>query len=326
MKAWLINLVLATALFCLSVQLVFAQKAKTDTEDEPQRVHAMVADPGVIITMCIESGNIVVLGGDRREVRVTAEDADRVTLRSESGSMPTTPAKRIEVVVTESSNMGLFGFGDCRGTGDLDLQVPRGAIIYVKTRDGDIEISDVAEVRAETTTGGVGLMRIAKAIEASTVAGDVSIEDSNGPVRLNSMSGNLEAIRTRATGPSDLMHVKTISGDIRLEQIAQQRIEAGTITGDIMLNGPLAPGGFYDFKTTTGDVTVTMPANVSFRVTAKVSEGGEVITDFPLKYSAVKPLSDAMSSGKLAGSYGTGEAPATLNIVSFNGTLRLHKK
>jgi hypothetical protein len=111
-----------------------------------------------------------------------------------------------------------------------------------------------------------------------------------------------------------------------LEQIAQPRVEASTITGEVSFAGSLAQGGFYAFNTTTGDITLIMPDTVSFQVTAKVSQGGEVITEFPLKYTGGISTFDAMSSGKLAGSFGTGPSPATLNLVSFSGTLRLRKK
>lgn len=326
MKSKLFKIVLTVAALLLCLPIVYAQNAGKDKVEESQSVRSIAAESGVVITMCLESGNIVVVGGDRREVRVTAEDSGRVTLRPAEGSRPSAPATRLEVVVADSPKSGQVDFGECHGTSDLDLEVPRGATIYVKTRDGDIEISDVGEVRAETSTGSISLMRIAKAVEASTVSGDVSMEESNGRIRLRSISGNLDAIRANVVEPNDFLYAKTISGDVKLEQIAQQRVEAGTITGDVTLTGPLAPGGFYDFKTTTGDVTLNMPDSVTFQVTAKVSQGGEVITDFPLKYSGGISSWDAMSSGKLAGSYGTGTAPATLNLVSFSGTLRLRKK
>jgi hypothetical protein len=332
MKSKLIKIFITLSALLFSASIVFAQKPdkdkedKEDKEEEPQSVLSIAADPGIVITMCLESGNIVVSGGDRREVRVTAEEPASVTFRPAKGSNASGPATRLEVVVSASPQSGPPQFGECRGSSDMDLEVPRGATVYLKTQDGDIEISNVAEVRAETSTGNINLQHVAKAVEASTVSGNVALEESNGRIRLRSISGNLEAIRAKVVEPNDFLYAKTISGDVRLEQIAQPRVEAGTITGEVTLTGPLAQGGFYSFNTTTGDITLDLPDTVSFQVTAKVSQGGEVITEFPLKYTGGISTFDAMSSGKLAGSFGTGASPAIINLVSFSGTLRLRKK
>ena len=332
MKPSAFKIFFAFATLVLSVSVAFAQKhdkakvERAEELDDPQTTRMVAADPGIVVTMCLESGNIVVVGGDGREVRVTAERSASISLRPMEGGKTAAPATRVEVVVIDSQKEDVTEFGECRGSSDVDIEVPRGATLYVTTRDGDIDISNVSEVRAETTGGNISLRRIGRAVEAATVGGDISLEESAGRIRLRSISGSIDAIKAKAVEGSDFLFVKTISGDVRLEQVSQPRVEAGTITGEISLAGPLAQGGFYGFNTVTGDVTLTMPDSVSFEVTAKVSQGGEVITDFPLKYADGISTRDVMSSGKLAGSYGAGSSPAKLNLVSFSGTLRLRKK
>lgn len=329
MKPKLFNIVIALLSLLLSMPLVFAQEEeKEDAEDAPQQsqVRVMPADPAVVISLCLESGNISVVGGDRREVRVSGDNDALVTLRRTENPNATTPATRLEVLVSDSPKELPLRFGECRGTTDIELEVPRGATLYVKTREGDVEISDVGEVRAETSSGNISVRRVAKAVEATSVSGDIALEESNGRIRLRSISGSIEAVNAKVIEPNDFLYANTMSGDVRLEQIAQPRVEASAITGEVSLTGPLARGGSYSFKTTTGDITLSMPDSVSFQVTAKVSQGGEVITDFPLKYTGGTPAVDVISSGKLIGSYGTGPAAATLNLVSFSGTLRLRKQ
>jgi Putative adhesin len=326
MKTKYLNLIIVVAALFLSPTLTIAQADSENPEDEPQSVQSIAVDPAVVVIVCLESGNIFVKGGERRELRVKADETARVTLVSGEGTRSSTPATRVEVMVTNQDNPEAKAVGECHGSSDLDLEVPRGATIYVKTRDGDIDISDVAEVKAESLSGNIGMMRIARAAEASTVNGDVSLEQSNGRIRLRSISGNLEAFNAKSVEQNDSLFAKTISGDVTLDNVAQQRVEAGTISGDVMLTGPLAPDGFYDFKTTNGDVTLNLPVTVSFHVTARVSQGGEVVTEFPLKYAAGMPTKDVVAPGKLTGSYGNGTAPATINLVSFSGSLRLHKQ
>jgi hypothetical protein len=118
--------------------------------------------------------------------------------------------------------------------------------------------------------------------------------------------------------------IKTASGDILLDRIGPARVEAHTISGELRLMGPLVRGGTYDFTTTNGDVTIFAPADASFNLNAKVSEGGEIITDFQLKYKGPTSALSMLQSGRLQGSHGSGEA--SINLVSFSGTLRLRKQ
>lgn len=90
------------------------------------------------------------------------------------------------------------------------------------------------------------------------------------------------------------------------------------------MRGPLARAGRYDVRTTSGDITLMMPGTVSFQLVAKVSEGGEIVTDFPLKYTGGVSSIGLLSAGRMVGTYGKGDA--TLNLTSFNGTLRLRKQ
>ena len=122
---------------------------------------------------------------------------------------------------------------------------------------------------------------------------------------------------------SDFLRVKTVSGDIVLDQIGPARVEANTISGEMRLTGRLARGGIYDFSTTTGDVTMLMPPDSSFKVNARVSEHGEIVTEFPLQYRGPGSPSTTLQTGRLLGTYGSGDA--TINLISFSGSLRLRK-
>jgi DUF4097 and DUF4098 domain-containing protein YvlB len=311
MNSKLFKIIITVLGLLMSAPVVLAQEGTPAEEDEAplQQVRAMAADPNVVISLCLESGNITVTGGDRQR----PEDPKAAS-----------QATRLDVLVSDSPKNGPGRSNDCRGTTDVELEVPRGATLYLKTREGDVEIADVAEVRVETTSGNINLRRVTKATEAGSVSGDVSLEESNGRIRLRSISGNIDAVNAKVNEPNDFLYAKTMSGDVRLEQVAQPRVEAGTITGEVSLKGPLARGGSYQFQTTTGDISLIMPESVSFQVTAKVAQGGEVVTDFPLKYTGETDPVAVLSSGKIMGTYGSGPA-ATIKLTSFSGTLRLRK-
>ena len=103
-----------------------------------------------------------------------------VMMRRAENPKATTPATRLEVLISDSPRQTRFNINDCRGTGDVELEVPRGATVYVKTREGDIEISDVAEVHAETSSGNIACA-LGEFTEATSVSGDC-LGNSNGRV------------------------------------------------------------------------------------------------------------------------------------------------
>jgi DUF4097 and DUF4098 domain-containing protein YvlB len=338
MKPTLYKIMIALSALLLSMPFALAQKNEKakekeqaqEQEQELKPTGSMPADPAVVITMCLESGNITINGGDRREVRVSAEDGKKVMLRRAENSNVSTPATRLEVLVSDAEDKAPVNFGDCLGASDLEVEVPRGATVYVTTHDGDLDVTDVAEVRAESSSGAISVQRVIREVEATTIDGDITVEGSSGRMHLRSFSGGIEVVSAKMVEQNDFLEVKTTSGDVRLEDVAQPHVEVSTLSGEVSLTGALARGGFYDLKTVSSDITLNMPESVVFQLTAKVSQGGEVITDFPLKYTGEatnnKNSTYAIAAGKISGTYGTGSASSTINLVSFSGTLRLRKK
>lgn len=284
---------------------------------------AMAADQNVIVTLDALSGSITVRGWDQRQVRVRTNDEKRIELRRKDGTSVNAPATRLQVLFYDSEENGGLA-QECGGSSDIKMDVPRGATVILKTQDGDIDVADVAEARASTTSGDVTLRRVARAVEASSMNGDVSLRDAGGHVRLSSVSGSLEAINVSTTDAGDFVQAKTVSGDVTLESLSPARVEARTISGQLNMTGQLAPGGHYEFNTTSGDITLTMPDSASFKLDAQVFTAGEISTMFPLKQAGKSPVAAQENSDHLIGTYGTGDA--TINLNSFSGTLRLRKK
>jgi DUF4097 and DUF4098 domain-containing protein YvlB len=156
------------------------------------------------------------------------------------------------------------------------------------------------------------------------VGGDMTLEEASGRARLNSLGGVIEVRDLRQLDGGDSLRIRTVSGDILLDKIGPARVEAVTISGELRLTGPLARSGVYDFTTTNGDVTIMLPADSSFKLNAKVSESGEISTDFPLTYKGSGQPASPLQAGRVWGQHGSGDA--TIKLVSFSGTLRLKKQ
>jgi DUF4097 and DUF4098 domain-containing protein YvlB len=295
--------------------------AKGDGEGDTEQLERTVAAASnVVVTVCIASGDVIVHGWDRGEVHARTVDAEQMELR---GGLPnaTSPATRVDVIVSNAPATDGELECDCNASSDITLDVPRGATVQVKTRDGEVEVADVADARVETLSGDISVRRVAKRVEASSISGDISLENSSGPVRLRTISGSVEASNVRTIDVTDDCEANTVSGDVILAQIGHSHVEAMTVSGTVSLKGPLARGGHYDFKTTSGDMMFTLPDDASFRLSARIPQG-EVVTDFPLNNAAgTNPPNP--NTHLLTGTHGTGDA--TLTLYSYSGTVHLRR-
>lgn len=280
---------------------------------------SLAVDPDVEVTLCVASGHIAVRGWGRNEMRAVSASAARMELRPEAGSGS---AARVKVLAYETGEpVGAGRNAECRAFGNIVLQVPRGATVRLKTRSGNVTVEDIALASVETVSGDVDLRRIAGAIEAASISGHIFLEGCGGAVRLRSSSGNVKATDARAGVAGDEFIVKSMSGDVALERVGYRRVEATSVSGSLRMSAPLSPGGRYELRSTLGDVTLTLPRDASFRAEVTVSQGGEIISDFPLGGGGdvSRP-----TSRQLSGTYGGGGM--TLKVSSFSGTVRLRRK
>lgn len=283
----------------------------------------VAAESNVTVMLCVESGNITVRGWDRKEVHARSTDSERIELRRVDAPGATGAATRLEVLLVDSEDEHVRS-GECNSTSDIVLDVPRGAYLLIKGDSGDIDVSGVAGVHVDTVSGDVEVRSISKVAEVMSANGDISLKNSSGRVRLGTISGEVEAINVNANEASDDLLIKSTTGDITLEQIGHTHVAAATVSSSIRLTGALAHGGFYDLRSTTGDVTLTLPTDSSFQLNAKVYQGGEIITDFPIRtVNSATPFKN-LNLSRLIGSYGKGDA--TLNLSSFSGIVQLKKK
>ena len=329
-----------------------ARTDKRKDKDCPQQVERTIAtDARVLVSLCLVSGDITVHGWDRNEVRARSNDASQIELRRRGTATESSPATKLDVLITDQAD-GLARPDSCQAFSDLQLDVPRGATVQLQTRDGDVSVVDVATAYVNTQSGDISVQQISRAVDAGSIGGDISLKDSNGRVNLHSISGSVEAINVRFADSGDAFEASSVSGDITLERVTHTQLNAHTVSGTLNMSGPLAHGGRYGFKTLSGDVTLTLPADASFQLSAKISQNGEIITDFPLTLmtvtsgsNAAPPAPPAETGPKtpappkpgprpaLLAAYGLrrinavhGGGDATIYLASFSGTLHLRKK
>ena len=312
------------------------------------------------ITLCVMSGKLVVRGWDKTEVRARSMDADILEFhRIDKVKDNSVPASRIDVMVADNHSPK----GDCQALADVEMDVPKDATVQVQTRDGDIYITGVAGAYAGSQNGDITIDRASQFVEAGSVGGSIFLKDSTGRINLSSAGGGVEVTNVRAVNSDDTVEVGTVSGDIRLERVSNQKVLTKTVNGTVSMTGPLARAGYYGFTTMGGDVVLMIPHDSSFTLNAKVSETDDIISEFALKYApeappavptpkpkampeppakapaakgkpkydgpviapivVVKPNVIINPFKRVTATYGSGDA--TISLSSFGGTLRLKK-
>ena len=302
------------------------------TGSEIERVVA--ADPGVVLTVCSVSGDISVHGWDRSQVRARSRDAGEIEFKRPAGVADSVAAKELTVLIGDQMRGRA---GSCLLNGNIELDVPRGASVRLRTQNGDIQVIDVATVSAKTQSGKVELDGVKLSAEASTIGGRISLRDSAGSARLSSVGGDVEV--RRAGG--DTFAATSVGGDITMDQTSYRDLKISTVDGALNLSGALTAGGHYQFKTISGNVSLALPADSSFRLDAKLSRGTQLVNDFALRPTAEPDRSppqpprpptkrvapddpETYGMQHVNGVYGTGDA--SISVSSFTGAIYVRKK
>jgi DUF4097 and DUF4098 domain-containing protein YvlB len=267
---------------------------------------SLAAKPEVVVSLVARRGRVTVRGWERQEIRATSDNGGQIELQRADETKELEAAQRVRVSLSPMDSA-------------VELNVPRGATVRVKV-SGEVFVEDVAEVEIEAGDAAVYLRGISRSTEVSSI-GNTILKDSSGRIHIRTVSGTVEVSGVQPGGANDSLQVISVSGDCLFERIGHARVEAETITGHVTLLGALPPSARYKLRTTSGDVRLVLPGDSSFRVNSRVGEEGEFANVFPLWMQG-----DVKASGsrQLGGTHGSGDA--TLDLISFNGSVRLRRK
>lgn len=268
-------LLLASASVCARAVSVNEEKERTQKIER-----SIAADPAVTVSICLTSGNINVRGWDKDEVKARS-DAAEIELRPKDKPGQAGRVTKLDVFVLDRADLQ-HGNEKCQAFSDLELDVPRTASVRVLTRDGNINIADVSMAFAGTQNGDVSIAKVSHAVEVASVGGSIFVRDSTGRASVTSISGAIEAVNVRPSASGDPFEAISVTGDLMLDRISHSQLNVKTVTGNVHMIGPLTQRGRYEFRTMSGDVTLTLPVDASFNLSAKLAQDGEIVTDFPL--------------------------------------------
>ena len=144
---------------------------------------------------------------------------------------------------------------------EVTITVPRQVALSLGTVTADGFVSGTAgNASVRTVSGTLVLDGLRGAVTARTVSGQIDVRDHEGTFHGESVSGSL----TVQGGSIPRLHGKTVSGEIGIDL----RSVAGGATR--------APASVLDVTTVSGDVTVRVPGDAGYDVSAK-SVSGRVV-------------------------------------------------
>lgn len=133
-------------------------------------------------------------------------------------------------------------FREHRAVVDYDIELPRSAVVRVRSASGEIFVDGIEGP-----------------IDLQTVSGDMKVTKVQGPLRMRTVSG--DAVAEHCAGALD---GNTVSGDLRFQSCAWPSAHLRTISGDVAAEVVLGSGSFQ-ITTISGDIELVTPSAFELR-------------------------------------------------------------
>ena len=194
---------------------------------------------------------------------------------------------------------------------EIDIRLPRGAQVSVKTVTATIVATDVTGW-FNSVGGDVIVKGTARRMEAETLGGDIAIEGrapwlsartGNGTIKIEGLFGDVRA--------------SSVSGGISVLNKLVDRGRFESITGDIRYRGHFAPEGILDFDSHGGTITLVLPTAVTGRFALTTITG-----TIDNQFSGERPVDRAEGVGQDLELH-RGSSGPRVTVRSFKGTIRL---
>lgn len=196
----------------------------------------------------------------------------------------------------------------------LEVKVPRGARVWVKSGTANIEVTGLrGEVECTSVSGSIRVEGSLKLLIAESMEGNLN---ASGPIDVLRLKGGAGTITIRGAR-GDIM-ASTVGGAIVAMDGAVVRAHLETVSGTIAYDGSVDPRGTLESVTHSGDVTLRLPPDISAEFDLESFDGAIFVG--LMSKGAEKPF-----KGKPVG-FLTGEGGSHIMVRSFKGEIRILKR
>ncbi len=293
---------------------------KVLNENNESAEKSIAVDAKVNVQLCVSEGRLKINGWEHNEIRAFVSGGSSVGFKVQQKNGQSETPVWVVVLGFDSTKNDANNTDECLSGDEIELDVPRGAAVNVKSSESDTSIDSVRKATIEINGGDIFLNNIAQGIDAKTYEGDVTVENSSGAMTLAGTTGNIVAFNVSPSEIGDIFKAKTSSGAIALQRVEYRQIEVNSNSGSIRFNGAFQNGGQYNLSTQNGSISLAIPEQSSFKLNASYGFGvfnSEIPLENLQKNSASKAQSLSASSGK---------GDATLSLTTYSGAIRIRKQ
>jgi DUF4097 and DUF4098 domain-containing protein YvlB len=210
-----------------------------------------------------------------------------------------------------------------RGRNDVNVDItfvitaPAGTRVTASTVSGNVRVENIkGNLSASTVSGDVALVGVGTVADAKTVSGSVKATDipNNDSLSLTTISGDILIDRVSARR----LDGSTTSGNVTAMGITSERASLHSLSGNVSYSGALARSGRYELQSHSGDVTLNPSGTVGYELQASTFSGH--IT--PGADMVVKSISPGPSNVRAT----VGDGSATVAITTFSGNVEIRKR
>src|ERR1041384_5349678 len=241
------------------------------------------------------SGDVNIAGSSDGKVRVHGE------VRA-SGFGFDNPQKRLDETV---SNPPVEQRGDTIHVGAdfshlrnvsiaYTIQVPHDTEVDASVASGAQNIRDLrGPVKVHAASGTIRVEKIDRDADLSTASGSVTASDIGSDVQVSSASGNVTVsnvkgdVRAKAVSgvirvshPGGRVEGGTASGEVEIQD-ATNDVTAHAASGRVYVQGNPGTQGYWNLKTASGGVQISVPPSANFHLSAE-AVSGEIRADIPI--------------------------------------------
>ena len=281
---------------------------------------SIAVDAKVNISLCVSEGNLKITGWERNEIRAFVSNGSKVDFNIRGKSRQNNKPELVMVTGFDPTDIKSSNSEECLSGEEIELDVPRGAIVNIKGSTIETKIEAVRKVDVKIVGGDISLNNIEQGINAITYQGGVMVENSGGAITLETTNGNIVAFDVAPSEIGDIIKAKTSSGAITVQQIEHRQTEINSISGLIKFVGAFNNGGQYDFRTQNGTILLLIPEKSSCKINALYGFG-KFNSEIKLNILTEDNLSKAQ---RIIASIGKGDA--NVNLTTYSGAIQIKKQ
>jgi hypothetical protein len=216
------------------------------------------------------AGSVTIVGWDQQSVHITGKlgsDDEHLTVNGNKGDIDI----RVRYPGCHYHGHGHDCHGDIGPGTMLVIHAPRASAIEAETVSAPIKARQLTgALRLQAISGDITLHSKSREIDVKSINGQVNVTGSatKAHVKAGSIGGDV-----RVSNVSGELQANSISGGVTATHSQLRRAKLSSTSGDLAYSGAVKKDGVYEFHSTSGNVTLNLPAKPDARFDIETFSG-----------------------------------------------------